>query len=467
MNSKQNNLSKPRIVIMMTTLLLGSFVTTLAETLLNNGLTVIMRETQISQATAQWLSTGYMLAAGIAMPMAAYFMNTFSLKRIFAFNMSIFLLGSIIAASAPNFVLLLIGRLIQGTAVGINMPLVENVLYIIFPPEKRGLAIGIAGIVINLGPAVGPTLSGLILEYFNWRMLFIILMPISVLILLLTPFAIVNVIEPHVTHFDRLSVAFEIVGLGSLLYSMGMIGEKGQIGFPVIVMIMIGIIGIGLFFKREISIKDPLLDVKVFNVQPYRLGVAIALLVSAATMAPELMLPLFNQNVLKVTPLTSGEMLIPSAVAMAGLSPFAGKMYDQFSMKAIAVIGSSLGLLAAIPMMFYTPQTSIIVITSLYCLRCAGLTLCYSPACVYALNSLEGKYIVHGNTMIVTLVQLTNAFATALAVVMQSCGERLAFSGGAAKMPAAVAGYHWAFMSTVVITGAALLLILRVRDQNN
>lgn len=465
MAQKQENLTRIQIITMMATLLLGSFVTTLAETLLNNGLTMIMEENHVSQATAQWLSTGYMLAAGIVMPMAAYFMHTFSLRKIFMFNMSTFLVGSVVAATAPNFTILLIGRLIQGIAVGINMPLVENVLYVIFPPQQRGLAIGIAGIVINLGPAVGPTLSGFILEYYNWRMLFIVLIPITVLILLLTPFFVKDVIDLQHTSLDWLSVLLAVIGLGSLLYSMGMIGENGQISIIIIIMTAVGLISVYFFIKRQIFLKEPLLDVKVFKVKSYRLGATIALLISAATMAPELMLPLFNQNILKVTPLVSGEMLIPSAVAMAVLSPLAGKMYDKFGIKKMAIFGAGIGLIMAIPMMGYTAQTPVMKITLLYCLRCAGLTLCYSPACVYALNSLAKEYVVHGNTLIVTMVQLTNAFATALAVTVQSCGEKLAVSNGANKMLAAINGYHWAFASTVLITLVALILIFRLKNK--
>lgn len=175
-----------KIILMMATLLLWSFITTLAETLMNNGLPMIMEETHISQMNAQWLNTGYMLVAGMVMPLATFFMHRFPLRHLFTATMSIFLLGSLVATFAPNFLFLLIGRLVQAMVVGINMPLVTNVLTIIIPAKNRGLAIGIAGIIINLGPAIGPTLSGVILEFYSWRMLFIILLPFTVLTLICT-----------------------------------------------------------------------------------------------------------------------------------------------------------------------------------------------------------------------------------------------------------------------------------------
>ena len=128
------------------------------------------------------------------MPLAAYLTNTIKLRHLFTTTMSLFLTGTIIAAAAPNFPILLIGRLIEGVAVGVNMPLIPNVLSLIFSPQNRGTVMGLAGIIINFGPAVGPTVSGVIVDYFSWRMLFIILIPISVVIILMTQFFVKNAI---------------------------------------------------------------------------------------------------------------------------------------------------------------------------------------------------------------------------------------------------------------------------------
>lgn len=172
-------------IVMMAVLLTGSFITTLAETLMNTALPTIMRELNVTQMTAQWLSTGYMLVAGIMMPTAAYFTNRIKLRPLFVTIMSTFLVGLIISATANSFTVLFIGRLIQALAVGISMPLVQNVITIISPINQRGLMLGITGVVINLGPAVGPTLSGYLVDHYSWRMLFIFLIPLAAVALLL------------------------------------------------------------------------------------------------------------------------------------------------------------------------------------------------------------------------------------------------------------------------------------------
>ncbi|EEJ71048.1 DHA2 family efflux MFS transporter permease subunit [Lactobacillus ultunensis] len=451
---------RKNIILMMATLLLGSFITTLAETLMNNGLPMIMVETHVNQMNAQWLNTGYMLVAGMIMPLASYFMHRFPLRHLFTMTMSIFLVGSLIATFAPNFLFLLIGRLVQAIAVGINMPLVTNVLTIIIPAKNRGLAIGIAGIIINLGPAIGPTLSGVILEFYSWRMLFIILLPFTVLTLICTQFFVENVLKPEKTAADFPSVAFAIIGLGTLLYSLGRLGESSSNIISTVLFAIVGVIFVAIFIKWQFKIANPLLDLHVFAYSQYRLGILITLLISGAIMAPELMLPLFNQNILKVSPIISGEVMIPSALAMAFLSPLAGRLYDKFGIKKMAIIGSLLGLIMAAPMFFYDAQTSIIWITVFYALRCAGLILCYTPAQVYALNALPQKSVVSGNTIIVTMVQVANSFCTALAVTTKNIVQ--------SHTSSVITGYQWSFGTTILVTLLACLLIFGVkRDVKN
>lgn len=455
-------MKKKTIFLMMATLLLGSFVTTLAETLMNNSLPDIMRETHVSQMSSQWLNTGYMLVSGMVMPLANYCLHRFPLRKLFTATMGIFLAGTVIAAAAPNFNILLLGRLIQAISVGINMPLVTNVLTVIIPQKNRGLALGLAGIIINLGPAIGPTLSGLILEYFHWRMLFIILIPIVMITLVATQFWVKNVLTPESILIDGLSVFLAMFGMGLLLYSLGRFGELGQNQLITILLVVLGIISLVIFVKRQFKIKNPLLDLRVFQSRQFCLGMFITLLTSAAIMAPELILPLFNQKVLNTSALVSGMVMIPSALAMAILSPLAGRLYDDFGIRKVGIFGALLGLVMAIPMFFYNAQTGIIMLTVLYAFRCAGLTLAYTPAQTYGLNALPEQRVTSGNTIIVTMVQVANSFATTLAVAIQSIVQNV----GRNTEVSMVRGYQWAFASTIVITLIALLLLLRTKDVN-
>lgn len=460
-------MDKRRIFLMMATLLLGSFVTTLAETLMNNGLPDIMKETHVSQMSAQWLNTGYVLVSGMVMPLANFFMHRFPLRRLFTITMTIFLTGSVIAATAPNFALLLLGRLIQASAVGINMPLVTNVLTVIIPAKHRGLALGLAGIIINLGPAVGPTLSGVILKNFHWRMLFIILIPIVIVTIIATQFWVQDVLKPAVVPFDFLSVCFVMVGLGALLYSLGRLGEAGQNMIITIALICWGLLLLFIFARRQFKLENPLLDLHVFQTKRFCLGMTIALLISAAIMAPELVLPLFNQNVKHVSALTAGLVMMPSALAMAFLSPFAGRLYDDFGIRRLGISGSAIAFLTALPMLFYDANTGIIMITLLYAIRCGGLTLAYTPASVYALNGLPQNQVTSGNTIIVTMVQVANSFSTTLAMAIQNVVQNWQIAHRYSISVATTHGFQWTFASTILITLLALLLVWKTRETPN
>lgn len=433
---------------------------------MNNGLPDIMAETHVSQMSAQWLNTGYMLVSGMVMPLANFFMHRFPLCRLFTVTMTVFLIGSLVAAIAPNFTLLLLGRLIQASAVGINMPLVTNVLTVIIPVKHRGFTLGLAGIIINLGPAVGPTLSGVILEYFHWRMLFIILIPIVVITIIATQFWVQNVLQPVAIPLDIFSVCLIMPGLGILLYSLGRLSEIGQNFLITLGLIVLGFVLLAVFTKRQFKLAKPLLDLQVFRSRRFCLGMIIALLISAAIMAPELTLPLFNQNVKRVSALTSGLVMIPSALAMAFMSPFAGRLYDNFGIKWLGITGVLIALLTAVPMFFYNASTEIIMITVLYAVRCGGLTLSYTPASVYALNALPQSQVTSGNTIVVTMVQVANSFSTTLAVAIQNLVQNRLQNQHHSMIFAMNRGYQGAFASTIFITLIALVLLTRTSESS-
>ena len=227
------------------------------------------------------------------------------------------------------------------------------------------------------------------------------------------------------------------------------------------------LLGIGLltiFVRRQFKITNPLLDLRVFRSQRYCLGLAITILVTAAIMAPELTLPLFNQDILKVSPIVSGMVMIPSALAMAALSPLAGRLYDEFGIKQLAMVGTIIGLVAAIPMMFYNASTGIILVTILYAIRCAGLILSYTPAEVYALNALPREQVTSGNTIIVTMIQVANSFGTALAMSVQSVVANWSTAHNTSTSLATIHGYQWSFGTTVLITLISCLLVTKIKS---
>lgn len=451
---------------MSITLLSGSFITAFSETLMNNALPTIMREVGVDQMTVQWLSTGYMLIAGITMPLAAFLIRSVKLHRLFTITMSIFLLGTVVAAMAPNFPVLLVGRLGQGIAVGVNMPLIPSVLSLIYPASKRGTVMGLAGIIINLGPAIGPTVSGIIVDSFSWRMLFIILIPLVILVILGTQFFVKNVIKTRKINLDFVSVISAVMGLGMLLYALGRIGQTGKIGIEIILLLIGGAAIVFYFVRRQLKLTHPLLEMRVYQAPSFRLGAILALINTSSLMATELMLPLFNQNVIKVSPMISGILLIPSAVVMLIISPLAGRLYDEIGIRKIAFLGMGGGLLFTLPMIFYSAHTTSIEVSVMYALRCGALTLAYSPLTVYALNALSKKYIVFGSTLIVNMNQIADSFANAMAATMQALGQKAGLAASLSALGATTQGYQWSFMAICLLNIIGFLLVFKLKNKS-
>lgn len=430
-------------------LLLGSFLSALAETFLNNALPTIMAEVHVSQATAQWLSTGYLLVAGVMMPTAAYFTNRIKLRPLFLGTITIFLIGLIISATAQSFAVLLIGRLVQAASVGVSMPLVQNILTLIFPAEKRGVALGLGGIVINLGPAVGPTLSGIIVAHWSWRMLFLTLIPLACIVLVLGIFTIDNVTDTRADQLDLTSLSLSIWGFGGLLYGLSKIGVSGTLDATSFLGILGGLVVIGLFCRRQLKLEHPLLELRVFTAPSFRKVAVLAALTNIALMGPELIIPLYNQTIRGTSAMTSGLLMLPGTVLMAALSPLSGRLYDHFGVKQLAFFGFSMTLLATIPMIFFNDTTSLSLIPILYAIRAAGLTLVFMPLTTSGLNSLPDRYLVYGSTVIVTLQQIASSLGTAALVTAIKLGH----------------SFQWAFALVLIIGILCLIISTALKNQ--
>lgn len=347
--------SKRRLLVF--TILLGGFLSTLTETILNNALPTIMKAFNISQSVSQWLSTGYILVVGIMMPTAAYFFNRVPLKPLFITTLFIFLIGTIIAATAKNFEILMLGRIVQAISVGISMPLVQNVLTLVYPPNERGAALGLAAIVIILGPAIGPTLSGWIVNHYPWEWIFIVLIPITVLVIVLSFFTVENVNQTKPTKLSWLSLMLSTIGFGLLLYGFSNIGIIAGINTSTTIILIVGLLTTIGFIVLQLKLKNPLLEMRVFKSPSFTKTTILASLINVAMLGTELIVPLYLQDVRGMSAFISGLMLLPGAILMAIVAPIAGRLLDSYGIKMISFIGFSVLTLATIPMIWFNERT--------------------------------------------------------------------------------------------------------------
>ena len=404
--------------VLLTVLIIGCFLSTLNQTLLNVALSNLMDVFSVSATTVQWLSTGFMLVNGVLVPITAYLMKRFSTRQLFISSMLFLLLGSFFCAVAPNFTTLLIGRMIQAIGAGIIMPLLMSIVMFIFPPEKRGSMMGLIGLAMIFAPAIAPTLAGFVIDYYSWRWLFIGIIPFVVLIIFMAMKYLINVSETAKTKLDVISVILSTIGFGLILYGFSNAGSHGWDDKVVITSILIGIMTTAIFCLRQIKSADPLLNLTVFNNKLFTLTSIINIIVTMMMYADMILLPIYLQNGRGFTALDAGLLLLPGALVNAFMSPVTGKMYDRFGAKPLFIIG----LIFVIPSMWVVTDLSdtttygFIMIRTIF-LR-IGLSFITMPLNTAGLNALPKTLVTHGTAVNNTLRQIAGAIGSAVVITI-------------------------------------------------
>ena len=434
------NISNKKRALMMAVLLFGAFVSLLAETFLNNALPTIMATFKVNQVTAQWLTTSYLLVVGLMIPMSAWVFESFKLKQNFLTMMLIFFTGSVICIFAPNFATLLVGRIIEAVAAGSLMPFIQNVILIMFPPAKRGMAMGITGLVIGFGPAVGPTISGLILKYADWQMLFIILSIASGLVAICTVFCIQNITQPRKSNTDSISFIESILGFGLILYSLSDIGNTGKITIAIAALFTLGVLIILLFCRRQLHMKKPLLNIRVFQNLQFDLDTLLSTISNISMVGIELVLPLYLQTTRQESALTSGLVMMPGALLMIICNPVSGTLFDKFGIKKLALFGFTMLLLGTLPMVIFNSNTSLVLISLCYALRMVGISFTMMTTFTAGINVVEPHMTAHANAGSSTVRQIGGSLGTALSMLVISL-----CAGGTSTVNLAT-GYRWGFV---------------------
>ncbi|MDB4868443.1 MAG: family efflux transporter permease subunit [Cohnella sp.] len=417
MTAVQNQLKRAPIVV---PLLIAAFVAILSQTLLNVALPKMMESLHVSSSTIQWLITGYMLVSGILVPISAYLIDKFSTRQLFLTATGLFTAGTMICAVSPGFELLLAGRLIQAAGAGILMPLMSIVFLTIFPIEQRGKAMGMMGLAMIFAPAVGPTLSGWVVEHQSWRVLFYIVLPLAVLGLIYGAISMKNVTRLSLPKLDIPGVIYSTIGFGGLLYGFSDASNpsEGWGGTRVIVSLAVGVLFLLLFVWRELKAKNPILELRVFKYDMFSLTTVINMIITMAMFSGMLLLPIFLQTILGFTPLKSGLLLLPGALLMGVMSPLAGMVFDKIGARWLAVFGLAVTVYTTFELSHLTTDTSYNHMLLLYTLRMFGMSFLMMPIQTAGMNQLPQRLNAHGSAMSQTLRNVAGALGTAFLVTM-------------------------------------------------
>lgn len=409
----------------LVSLLLAGFIGMFSETALNVALSDLMNVLQITPTTAQWLTTAYLLTLGILVPISGLLLQWFTTRQLFIAALCFSIAGTFLAAMAPNFEFLLTARVVQAMGTALLLPLMFNTILIIIPAEKRGAAMGLIGLVIMVAPAIGPTIAGLLIESLSWHWIFWLSLPFLVIALFSGIFFMQNVTEVTKPKIDILSIVLSSLGFGGIVYGFSSAGEAEGWGSPkVIISIAIGVIALVLFCIRQLTMKQPMINLRAFKFPMFVVGVLMVFICMMVILSSMLILPMYLQQGQGYTAFKAGLLLLPGGIINGLMSPVMGRLFDKYGPKWLVIPGL---VLVAVSLWFFssiTATSTVIFVIVLHSVLMIGISMIMMPAQTNGINQLPLEYYPDGTAIMNTLQQVAGAIGTALAVSIMTSGTK-------------------------------------------
>ncbi len=446
-------------------MIVGTFIAILNQTLLATALPHIMRSLRITADEAQWLTSVYMLINAIVIPNTAFLMKRFSMRRLYIYSMGFFSAGTLLAGLSPNFLILLLARILQAVGGGIMVPFMQTVFLILYPKEKRGSVMGVVGLVISFAPAIGPTLSGWIIDRLPWNALFFLIFPIAVIVLIVGIFVIDEKPRAEKSKIDIPSVILSSFGFGGIMYAINSAGAGG-LSIPGILSFLIGAVCLFLFIHRQLKLSHPMLEFRVFQNRTFALTTIISMISFGMMVGVEVLMPLYIQNTRGMSALISGLILLPGALLTALLSPVSGSLYDRFGARPLLIIGDAVMAVMSVFFIFIGANTSVAWIVTLYALRMIGISVITTPAMTAGVNALSDNLIAHATAVYNTFRQIGGSLGTVLLVAVMTTGTNQSLKTMAPKA-AQIRGLQIAFLAATVLSFVGLAFSFGIKSGRN
>jgi len=444
-------------------LVLATFVVILNETIMVNAIPRLMAELEVSARSAQWLSTAFMLTMAVVIPVTGWFLQRVTTRQAFLTAMGVFLAGTLISALAPVFGLLVAGRVVQAAGTAVMLPLLMTTLMTIVPEHDRGRVMGNVMLAISVAPALGPAVSGVVLQLASWRWLFGLVLPVAGLITWVSMRRLTDVGEARESTLDVPSVVLAALGFGTLVYGLSRIGAEAASTVPASALVGAGLAVVALFVLRQLSLQRreaPLLDLRVLTHRTYAVGTTVQSVSFLAMMCAMILLPLYLQDLRGLSPLQTGLLVAPGGLAMGLLGPRVGRAFDRFGARPLVVPGSigvvvGLGVLSQL-----SATTPYAVVLGAHALLMVSLAALFTPVFTLSLGALPSHLYSHGSSLLGTTQQVSAAIGTAVSVTVLSSRSHTLLEGGAPPSAAFVGGVQWAFGAAALISLVVVALVL-------
>jgi len=433
---------RPRSGPAIPLLLVSAFVVVLNETAMGVAIPQIMDGLQVSAASAQWLTTAFMLTMAVAIPVTGVLLQRFSLRRNFFTAMGLFAAGTLLAGLAPGFEVLLVARIVQALGTSIMLPLLFTTVMQLVAPERRGRTMGLVTIVTAAAPALGPTVSGVIVSSLGWRWVFVLVFPVALLALAAGAVWLRNATPTREARFDALSVLLSAVGFSGVIYGLAAIGENAgdHAGVPVWIPLAVGGVALAGLVGRQLALRDTdrvLLDVRVFGGRVFTVATLTIVVVSIALFGSLILLPLYIQQVLGEPAYAAGLMLLPGGILSGVLAPFVGVLFDKVGARTLVLPGAVIVTAAMLAFSTLGTGTPVWLVIAMHLLLNVGTALMMTPLMTTALGSVTPNLYPHASAIVNTLQQVAGAAGIALFITLFSVAST---SGAAEGMRSALAG---------------------------
>lgn len=432
------------------TLLMGAVVTSLLQTSLTTALPQIMRELTLSAATAQWLTSAFSLTMAIMVPMTAYLIKRFTTRQVFLAAMFLFTLGTLISWWGKSFSILLLGRIFQALGSGIILPLTQVVIMTLYPLEKQGTVMGILGLASGAAPVIAPTLTGVVIDSWGWRSIFLMAGVISVIIIILAFCCVKNVTPTERIPLDYISLLLCAGGVTGILLGLSSLATNFMVSLFELV---IGAILLFIFSKKQLNSSEPFLNLWILQKPKFRLAVVISMLLYAVMMGSSTIYPILIQTVMKKSAVVSALIMLPGSLAMALINPLTGKFYDRFGINKLAIGGSLMLLISCLGATLINSSNQLLLLGGLYLIRLLGVGCLMMPIVTWGMQNLPQEEVAHGTALLTALRTLSGALGTAILMEIMTSATHF-------NNPHVTANYAGIQYTFAVMTGLALIQVI-------
>ncbi|KRL72686.1 major facilitator superfamily protein [Lentilactobacillus kefiri DSM 20587 = JCM 5818] len=429
------------------TLLLGTFTMSISQSSLSTAYPTFMKYFNLPASTIAWLTTGFMLIMSVVMPLSPWLMKNFRFKPLYLTLLINFVIGTLIIIWAPNFLIMMVGRLMEGFSVGVLFPSYQSIILEITPTDHRGSVMGTVGLVMGSALAVGPIISGVLLQFFPWEAIFAFFLIVLTVVFLLALKTVISPLKIESTKFDFISV-FMSLGIIGLLYFINEISHMTPtttyLNWGILI---VSLILLFMFVRRQLKMPQPLLRLDILSITNFDLGVALTSLSYMSLITVTIIMPLYYQQILGLTPLWSGLALVPAAAILSWLNRRSGRLADRIGFKPVIMIGFGLFIVGWAALLLFSSLNSIWIAVICSIIIESGNAFAMMPATTLGANSLTNDLIPHGSSIISTIRQIMGSTAIVIATVV--LGNK---------------NFNAVFLTFLILEIIAIVLVFKIKD---